>query len=246
MIESLKTGSDVVRTDKLKDHVNASEFQIAELLGKGKSGHSYLAFHHENPVVMKKMHQEEVSYYTFSKPKVTLELEAYQLLKETAILIPELLGYNHEEQFIVKQFIPGQVVSEILCNGPLPEMLLITLLEWEEQLRQQQINIDYFPTNFVIDNDELYYVDYEHNAYSDEYNFRNWGIYYWLNHEGFAAFVATGDSSFINIPGTGKPIVDLKLMNQRDELIARFNALKNSNTIDQSYEPTTTNQTAPE
>lgn len=231
---------------ELKGQMVTSDFQIIELLGKGKSGHSYLAFHAENRVVVKKMHQEEVSYYTFSKPKVTLELEAYQLLKETAIPIPELLAYNHEEQFIVKQFIPGQVVSEILCNGPLPEMLLIKLLEWEEQLKQHQINIDYFPTNFVLHNDELYYVDYEHNAYSDEYNFRNWGIYYWLNHKGFAAFVATGDSNYINIPGTGKPIANQELMNQRDQLIARFNALKNSNTIDPKHEPTTTSQTAPE
>jgi hypothetical protein len=42
-----------------------------------------------------------------------------------------------------------------------------------------KINIDYFPTNFIVQNDELYYIDYECNEYSGEWNFENWGIKYW-------------------------------------------------------------------
>ena len=36
-------------------------------------------------------------------------------------------------------------------------------------------NIDYFPTNFVWQEDRLYYIDYECNDYMEE----NWGIKYW-------------------------------------------------------------------
>lgn len=217
-----------------KDHMLTSDFQIVELLGKGKSGHSYLALHAENRVVVKKMHQEEVTYYTFSKPKVTLELESYHLLKKAAIPIPELLGFNHEEQFIVKQFIEGQTVSETLKTRSLPENLLFRMLEWEEQLRSENINIDYFPTNFVLHDNDIYYVDYEHNPYTDAYNFRNWGIYYWLNREGFAAFLETGDSNYINISGTGKPIVTETLTKQRNHIIALFNSGKENR-----HKPTT-------
>ena len=41
------------------------------------------------------------------------------------------------------------------------------------------LNIDYYPTNFVVNCGKLYYIDYECNAYSDEWNFENWGIKYW-------------------------------------------------------------------
>lgn len=37
------------------------------------------------------------------------------------------------------------------------------------------LNIDYYPTNFIPQNEVLYYIDYECNQYSDEWNFENWG-----------------------------------------------------------------------
>ena len=40
-------------------------------------------------------------------------------------------------------------------------------------------NIDYYPTNFVVQDDFVYYIDYECNTYMDEWNFENWGIKYW-------------------------------------------------------------------
>lgn len=40
-------------------------------------------------------------------------------------------------------------------------------------LHPAKINIDYFPTNFIVQNDELYYIDYECNEYSGEWNFEN-------------------------------------------------------------------------
>ena len=46
-------------------------------------------------------------------------------------------------------------------------------------LYRAKTNIDYFPTNFILQNDVLYYVDYECNDYMDEWNFENWGIKYW-------------------------------------------------------------------
>ena len=41
------------------------------------------------------------------------------------------------------------------------------------------INIDYFPTNFILQDGALYYVDYECNEYMEEWNFENWGVKYW-------------------------------------------------------------------
>ena len=41
------------------------------------------------------------------------------------------------------------------------------------------MNIDWFPTNFVVRDGLIWYVDYECNNYMDEWSFENWGIRYW-------------------------------------------------------------------
>ena len=57
------------------------------------------------------------------------------------------------------------------------------------------LNIDYFPTNFVVQNEILYYIDYECNSYSDEWNFENWGIKYWAKTKDFMAQIKKGKIS---------------------------------------------------
>ena len=50
-------------------------------------------------------------------------------------------------------------------------------------------NIDYFPTNFVVRDSEIYYVDYECNDYMEEWNFENWGVKYWSKTPEFLEYV---------------------------------------------------------
>ncbi len=50
-----------------------------------------------------------------------------------------------------------------------------------ERAKENNLNIDFYPTNFVAQNGLLYYIDYETNEYSDEWNFENWGKKYWQN-----------------------------------------------------------------
>ncbi len=49
------------------------------------------------------------------------------------------------------------------------------------------LNIDYYPTNFVVQDNLIYYVDYECNEFSEEWNFENWGIKYWTRTKEFKA-----------------------------------------------------------
>ena len=51
------------------------------------------------------------------------------------------------------------------------------------------LNIDYFPTNFVVQDGEIYYVDYECNEYMKEWDFENWGVKYWTKTEEFLKYV---------------------------------------------------------
>ena len=56
-----------------------------------------------------------------------------------------------------------------------------------EKAKSSGLNIDYFPTNFVVaknpkvGTEELFYIDYECNDYMEEWNLENWGLKYWTN-----------------------------------------------------------------
>ena len=59
------------------------------------------------------------------------------------------------------------------------EMYLEQVREMAMKAYETGLNIDYYPTNFVVKEDLLYYIDYECNPYSEKWNFENWGKQYW-------------------------------------------------------------------
>ncbi len=198
------------------------KYEIIRLLGKGKSGNSYLVNYKGREFVLKEMHNEEVFYYKFEKPKIELELNAYPVLKELNINIPELIDYDRDNSFLLKEYIIGETVAELLGCSRVSDEMILEMLRWEGELKKKWVNIDYFPTNFVFNGSTIYYIDYEFNAYSEEWNFSNWGIYYWLNNDGFKKFLETKDPSHININGTGRPVINSPFLERRTKLLNTF------------------------
>ncbi len=174
------------------------EIDILEFLGKGKSGYSYLGKLNNRDVVLKIMHHEVIPYYSFTGNKVEAEIEAYNRLIEISENIPKLMDYNYEENYLIKEFISGEIASKEIAKNRISEKQIFELIELSEKLMKAQLNIDYFPSNFVIQKDKLFYIDYEINKYDENWSFKNWGIYYWLNNRGFRRFLETNDSSYIN------------------------------------------------
>ncbi|OGS13525.1 MAG: hypothetical protein A2234_10460 [Elusimicrobia bacterium RIFOXYA2_FULL_58_8] len=180
-------------------------FNLTRLLGKGKSGHSWLIENGPLQYVLKRMHNEPCAYYQFGD-KLAAELAAYQRL-QPLINLPRLVEHSAEGKYLVKEYIPGPPVSELAAQGAVPPGAFAQLFRWCRALYPAGINLDYFPANFVCTGKELFYVDYELNPYSEEWNFENWGLYYWLNAAGMRQFLSTGDHLAINLPGNkGKPI----------------------------------------
>lgn len=168
--------------------VNDKEFSIIKLLGKGKGGYSYLAEDGSRRYVLKQIHHEPCDYYQFGN-KIEAEMNDYKRLKEIGIKIPELIEVDVKAERILKEFIDGDTIYDLILRD---EMLSV----YTDQLRKMcgllypaNTNIDYFPTNFVVQNGEIFYIDYECNAYSDEWNFESWGIKYWSKTPEFLQYV---------------------------------------------------------
>ena len=158
--------------------VNNIEYQIIKLLGKGKGGYSYLAQFNDNQVVVKQIHHEPCDYYTFGN-KIEAERNDYERLKNAGIRIPEMLDIDSENERIVKDYIDGDTIFDLVKNGESVTDYLPQVREMAELAKAAGLNIDYFPTNFVVHDGLLWYIDYECNNYMDEWNFDNWGVKYW-------------------------------------------------------------------
>ncbi len=158
--------------------VNSRPYQLIRLLGHGKGGYSYLAERKGQKYVLKQIHHEPCDYYNFGN-KIDAELNDYSRLKKAGIRIPEMIDVDVENERIVKQYIEGVTVFELIRSGRSAEVYLEQVRDMALLAQKAGLNIDYFPTNFVIDNGVLWYVDYECNEYMEEWNFENWGIKYW-------------------------------------------------------------------
>ena len=151
---------------------------VVRLLGRGKGGYSYLAERDGQRVVLKQIHHEPCDYYTFGD-KLQSELDDYRRLREAGIPVPELIDVDRAGERILKAYIDGPTVMELLRAGEDVSPHLPQVCEMAEKAKAHCLNIDYFPTNFVVHHGALWYIDYECNAYMDEWSFEQWGVKYW-------------------------------------------------------------------
>ena len=167
-------------TDKVV--VCGREYSIIRLLGHGKGGYSYLAAREGQQVVLKQIHHEPCDYYTFGN-KIEAERNDYQRLLSAGIRVPRMLEIDVENERIVKEFIDGPTVQELVQVGTLTEEYFRQVREMAQLAMAAGLNIDYYPTNFIMQEGLLYYIDYECNPYEEQWSFEQWGAKYWYHSE---------------------------------------------------------------
>lgn len=158
--------------------VNSTTYEIVRLLGKGKGGYSYLVKKAGQEYVLKQIHHEPCAYYQFGD-KLQSELNDYNRLQAVGIPMPRLLDVDFANERILKEYIPGVTVYDLVRDDRLTEWCIARMEDLCLTLYAEGLNIDYFPTNFIPADGELFYVDYECNPYMEEWNFANWGVKYW-------------------------------------------------------------------
>ncbi|WP_300869747.1 hypothetical protein, partial [uncultured Clostridium sp.] len=158
--------------------VNENEFKVIKLLGNGKGGYSYLVTDGKGKYVLKQIHHEPCNYYKFGN-KIEAEISDYKKLSLTGINMPKMLDVDLKNEIILKEYIDGYTIYELVLEDKVKQSYIKQIQNMCKILYPLNINIDYFPTNFIVNNDVLWYIDYECNNYMEEWNFENWGIKYW-------------------------------------------------------------------
>lgn len=166
--------------------LNGKTYRVIRLLGKGKGGYSYLVTDGSAEYVLKQIHHEPCSYYTFGD-KLASELRDYARLREVGIPMPELLEVDHTNERLLKTYIRGETVDRLVLSDSLLPEYLRQIQEMCAKLYPAGLNIDYYPTNFIPQDGQLYYIDYECNGYMEQWDFENWGSLYWRKTPEFLA-----------------------------------------------------------
>ena len=100
-----------------------------------------------------------------------------------------MIAIDVKNERILKEYIEGDTIYELILQDKMKSAYVDQLRGMCVLLYAAHINIDYFPTNFVVRNGEIYYIDFECNGYMDEWNFENWGIKYWSKTPEFLEYV---------------------------------------------------------
>ena len=171
--------------------LNSRTFRVICLLGKGKGGYSYLVTDGTAEYVLKQIHHEPCDYYQFGD-KLASELRDYERLKQVGIPIPGLLEVDEKQERILKEYIAGDTIDKLVKEGRMKETYYRQIEDMCRLLYPAGLNIDYFPTNFVVREDRIYYIDFECNAYMEQWDYQHWGSMYWWKSEEFIKHFGEG------------------------------------------------------
>ena len=158
--------------------VNGKEYEVIKLLGKGKGSYSYLVTDGQRQLVLKQIHHEICDYYQFGD-KLASELRDYERLRALGIPMPQLLEVDAEQERILKAYIDGPMILDLVLADAMEPSYFAQLRAMCDALYANGLNIDYFPTNFIVENGQLFYIDYECNGYMEQWDFEHWGHTYW-------------------------------------------------------------------
>ena len=168
-------------------YVNDRPFQPQRLLGKGKGGYSYLVTGGGQQYVLKQIHHEPCAYYQFGD-KIQSEIRDYQRLRTIGIRMPELLAVDVARERVLKEYIEGDTIYDLVLRDEMRPEYLEQVAAMCTLLYPAHTNIDYFPTNFVVRDGLLYYIDFECNDYMSEWDFEHWGVQYWSKTPAFLQY----------------------------------------------------------
>ena len=107
------------------------------------------------------------------------ELGSYGWLNSIGIPMPKLLDADRERETILKEYVDGDTVAQLVLEDRMEQSYFDQIRDMCQKLYAANTNIDYYPTNFVVRDGVLYYIDFECNDYMEQWDFEHWGIRYW-------------------------------------------------------------------
>ncbi|MEE1296408.1 MAG: protein kinase [Bifidobacterium sp.] len=107
------------------------------------------------------------------------DITDYRRLCELGVRVPAMLDVDIENERILKESVSGPTVLELVMTGQMQDTYLDQVRAAADRLTRKHIGIDWFPANFVVHDEKLYYVDYQCDDYDESRDFEHVGMPYW-------------------------------------------------------------------
>lgn len=108
-----------------------------------------------NLYVLKQIHHEPCEYYSFGN-KIEAEQNDYNRLLQTGIRIPRMLDIDIANERILKEYIDGPTIYDLVKNDAMKDLYLMQMREMAKVVYEAGLNIDYFPTNFIVQDEKIF------------------------------------------------------------------------------------------
>ena len=92
---------------------------------------------------------------------VRRRVRAYAQLLACGVPVPRLLDHDPRRGYLVKEYLPGANVGEVLAHGRLGSGVVDQFGDLTRRLRRFGLSLDWSPGNFVVSNGALHYVAYQ-------------------------------------------------------------------------------------
>ena len=158
--------------------IAGKEALLFELIKQGTNGDTYLAEYNDKVVIVKQLYDAVCDRFE-DKTLIESELEGYNILKTAGIKVPNIIAYDEEALCIVKEYIQGPTILQMIQNHEDIDQYIPQAQAIEETLKPLNCTADFFPNNFVVRDGELWLVDYEIFPIDPDWGFEKWGKQYW-------------------------------------------------------------------
>lgn len=115
-----------------------------------------------------------------SKERYMEEVENIRLLNKMDINVPELEAVNENEKIIIREYLPGLSVCDLLMKGELDWSHLQLIRTMALRFEDCGLSLDYFPTNFIICENDVFYTGAKVYLKNDDNGFDNVGAKFFL------------------------------------------------------------------
>lgn len=108
------------------------------------------------------------------------DLDKYRRLQRAGINVPKLIGFDRQLLILIFERFFEHTALDVLQKEDLKEIYFKQLFSIYRFCRFSQIEINYFPHNFVLKGMTLYYIGDDIFEENPKKNLENYGLRYWI------------------------------------------------------------------
>ena len=156
--------------------VKRKVFTVVEQIGE----HSFKVERKGQFFFLKKFESDDVKFEAFC--------DAEHQLRVSGVVNPRCYLYDKKLKIAVIEYVEGDNCLKTLLNGDLPEGVLEALFKTFWYARNDRLELDYHPDNFVYTNGKLYYLPFKVGRFQNKDSFIQNDIRLWFFTKDFVSY----------------------------------------------------------